>query len=458
MEQRVLLVLPDGPEFAAAFFGAIKVGAVPVPVSTVVHTEEYLYFLRDCRARVAIVAEPCMVEVGKALARVEGIRGVVVVGDAEDDHISFNQWVGNASHHLAPAATSRDDVAFWLYSSGSTGPPKAAVHLHHDMQVCADTYGLQVLGIQEDDRTLSAAKLFFAYGLGNGLYFPLRVGAQAVHYPHRPTADAMFRSIQRYRPTLFFAVPTLYAAMLQVEGAEGEFDLSSLRLCISAGEALPADIYRRWRERFGVELVDGIGTTEVLHIFISNRPGHVKPGASGQPVPGYEAAIVDEEGRPVPRGEMGNLRVKGDSSMAYYWNQHEKTKATLDGPWIRTGDKFRQDEDGYFWYCGRADDMMKVSGMWVSPVEVENALVAHEAILEAAVIGQEDADGLLKPKGYVVLRKGWEASQALEAELKDFVKGRIAPYKQPRWIEFVPELPKTATGKIQRFKLRASHA
>jgi len=300
----------------------------------------------------------------------------------------------------------------------------------------------------------SAAKLFFAYGLGNAGYFPMGVGAESVLYPHRATPEAVFEVISRFRPTLFFGVPTLYAGMLATKEAERRFDLSSLRLCVSAGEALPADIYTRWCERFGVEIIDGIGTTEIGHIFLSNRPGTVRPGSSGTPVPGYEAIIVDDAGQPVPQGEVGNLRVKGDSTMAYYWNQHEKTKGTLFGHWIQTGDKYYQDRDGYFWYCGRADDMLKVGGIWVSPIEVEATLVGHPAVLEVAVVGHEDSDRLVKPKAFVVLKEPGAASDALAGELQGFVKDRIAPYKYPRWIEFVAELPKTATGKIQRFKLR----
>jgi benzoate-CoA ligase len=322
------------------------------------------------------------------------------------------------------------------------------------MVVCSDTYALQVLGITPEDRTFSAAKLFFAYGLGNNMYFPMRVGAQGVLFPHRPTPEAMFEVIHRHRPTIFFGVPTLYAAMLQVKEAEKRYDLSTVRQCVSAGEALPEEIFKRWRERFGVEIIDGIGTTEILHIFLSNRPGQSRPGSTGLVVPGYEARIVDDEGQPVASGEIGNLRVKGDSIMSYYWNQPEKTKAALFGEWIQTGDKYYQDKDGYFWYCGRADDMLKVGGIWVSPVEVENTLVGHPAVLEVAVVGHEDTDRLVKPKAFVVLKDGQAAAPALGEELKGFVKDKLAPYKYPRWIEFVPALPKTATGKIQRFKLR----
>jgi benzoate-CoA ligase len=301
----------------------------------------------------------------------------------------------------------------------------------------------------------SAAKLFFAYGLGNAGYFPMGVGAQSVLFPHRPAPEAVFEVLQRHRPTIFFGVPTLYAAMLAVKEADRRFDLSSLRLCVSAGEALPDEIYRRWRERFGVEIIDGMGTTEILHICLSNPPGAARPGSSGQPVPGYEAIIVDEDGRPVPVGEIGNLRIKGDSTMAYYWNKHDKTKETLFGPWIQTGDKYSRDQEGYFWYAGRSDDMLKVGGIWVSPVEVEATLIRHAAVLEAAVVGKEDSDRLVKPQAFIVLKEPAQASPALAEELKAFVRDKIAPYKYPRWIEFVSELPKTATGKIQRFKLRS---
>jgi len=324
------------------------------------------------------------------------------------------------------------------------------------MVYCADLYARGVLDLDANDVTFSAAKLFFAYGLGNNLYFPFRVGASAILYPGRPLPETMFEIIARERPTVFFGVPTLYASMLAIPGAEKTYDLSSLHLCVSAGEALPPELYTRWKARFGTEILDGIGTTEILHIFISNRPGCVKPGSSGTVVPGYEAKIVDEQGSTVQPGEIGNLLVKGESTCAYYWNQHAKTKQTLQGEWLVTGDKYSQDEDGYYWYAGRADDMLKVGGIWVSPIEVENTLIRHPAVLEAAVVGDEDQDRLIKPKAFVVLQEGYAPSPALEDELQAFVKDKIAPYKYPRWITFIPELPKTATGKIQRFKLRQS--
>ncbi len=454
IEHRVLMLCLDTPEFVGTFWGAIKIGALPVPVNTLMRPDDYLYFLNVSRARVAVVSEPLLSVLAPVLPRARYLQHVVVAGKPENGQLSYDDCVGRASAALEPADTGPDDAALWLYSSGSTGFPKGAVHLQHDMVVCADTYARRVLEIRETDRTFSAAKLFFAYGLGNGLYFPMSVGAQSVLYPHRPTPEAMFEVIDRHHPTLFFGVPTLYAAMLQVKDAEKRYDCSSLRLCVSAGEALPEELYTRWRERFGVEILDGIGTTEILHIFLSNRPGEARPGSTGKPVPGYDAVVLDDEGRPAPPGEIGNLRVRGDSIMAYYWNQHEKTKQTLYGEWIQTGDKYYVDADGYFFYCGRADDMLKVGGIWVSPVEVEATLIKHPAVLESAVVGQEDSDRLVKPKAYVVLKDPAAAGPALEDELKAFVKDKIAPYKYPRWVEFVPELPKTATGKIQRFKLR----
>jgi benzoate-CoA ligase len=377
-----------------------------------------------------------------------------VSGGPPDGLPSFEALIEVASAALDPADTHKDDAAFWLYSSGSTGTPKGAVHLQHDIICTIDGFARGVLQMDERDRCLSAAKLFFAYGLGNSLSFPLGLGAQAIVIAARPTPEAMFDAVARYRPTIFFAVPTLYGAMLQVENATTRFDLSSLRFCVSAGEALPPEIFRRWHERFGLEIVDGIGSTEMLHMFISNRPGACRPGTSGVEVPGYAAKIVGEDGAPLPADGIGTLMVSGDSAAAGYWKQHEKTKATFQGHWVNTGDKYFRDADGYYHYCGRTDDMLKVGGIWVSPVEVENTVLAHRAVLECAVVGATDTDGLTKPKAFVVLRPGVSETPETARDIQVFVKSRIAPYKYPRWIEFVPDLPKTATGKIQRFRLR----
>jgi benzoate-CoA ligase len=368
--------------------------------------------------------------------------------------LSFQDLMSKSSDALESARTTKDDAAFWLYSSGSTGQPKACVHLQHDMVISTERYAKAILKVSEGDRFFSVAKLFFAYGLGNALYFPLSVGATSILLPGPPRAQSVFEVIEQHRPTLFFSVPSSYVKLL-AHAAESDraFDLSSVRHAISAGEALPAAIFHQFKERYGVEILDAIGSTEGLHMLISNAPGEVRPGSSGKVIPGFDAQIVDDNDQPVTRGEIGNLLVKADSTCAYYWNEHEKTKETLAGHWLRTGDKYHQDEDGYFWYAGRSDDMMKVSGAWVSPIEIERVLMEHAAVLELAVVLRPDKDGLPKPGACVVLRNGGGSPQ-LAAELQEFVQSRLPIYKRLHWIEFLPGLPKTATGKVQRYKLR----
>jgi len=455
IEERVLLILLDTPEFPYSFLGAIKAGIVPIPVNTLLKPPDYEYMLNDSRARVVIVSEALLPQV-QAIPRerLRYLRDIVVVGNAPAGTHSFAKLVAAASPQLEAEPTSPDDAAFWLYSSGSTGFPKGCVHLQHDIVVACELYGEGILGITARDRCFSVAKLFFAYGLGNGLYFPLSVGATTILWPGPPTPPNVYAVIERHRPTLFYSVPTSYVALLAHKKEGADFDLSSLRNGVSAGESLPPAVFERFKQRFRVEILDGLGSTEMLHIAISNRRGAARPGSSGQVVPGYEARILDDNNQPAAAGETGSLVVRGDSTCACYWNKHDKTKQTIEGHWIRTGDKYYQDADGYFWYAGRSDDMLKVGGQWVSPVEIEAALAAHPAVREAAVIGREDAERLVKPMAFVVLEPDANGDEKTVRELQEFVVGKLAPFKKPRWVEFVTELPKTATGKIQRFKLR----
>ncbi|MBV8537757.1 MAG: benzoate-CoA ligase family protein [Alphaproteobacteria bacterium] len=457
MEQRAMMIMLDTIDFPGVFLGAMKLGAVPVSVNTLLTADDYAFMLRDSRARVLVVSAALVDKVKPALADQPWLTAVVIAGGEAPGHKSLSRLIAKASDRLNPAATTGDDVAFWLYSSGSTGAPKGAVHVHTSLVTTAELYARPTLGLTENDVVFSAAKLFFAYGLGNALTFPMRAGATAVLMAERPTPQSVCRILKQHRPTVFYGVPTLYASLLASNElpARGHH---SLRACVSAGEALPEELGQRWSERTGVDIYDGIGSTEMLHIFLSNGPKALRYGTTGKAVAGYELKLVDDHGAPVKPGEVGELLVNGPSSAVVYWNNRIRTRGTFQGEWTRTGDKYLMSEDGFFTYGGRTDDMLKVGGIYVSPFEVEGALVTHPAVLEAAVIGVADDSRLIKPKAYIVLKSGQAATSGLDDELKQHVRDRLAPYKYPRWIEFVSDLPKTATGKIQRFKLRQREA
>ncbi len=456
-ERRILLLLQDTIDFPIAFWGALRAGVVPVPINTLLTPQSVAYILQDSRA------EGVVISAGLTASLPADAPGHVIVSEpdgsrqpmlANDSWTGFQAFLANADPATPAVDASPDEVAFWLYSSGSTGAPKGVRHVHSSLRVTAETYGARVLEIRADDVMFSAAKAFHAYGLGNSLTFPQSVGATAVFLPDRPTPEAVLEMMRTHNPTLFGGVPTLYAGLLANPYIMPGAGSNRLRRCISAGEALPADIGSRWKSIVGVDILDGIGSTEMLHIFLSNRPDDIRYGTSGKPVPGYEARVVDEHDRPVPHGEAGELVVRGDSAADGYWNQRAKTRRTFQGEWTYTGDTYTRDAEGYFRFQGRSDEMLKVGGVWVSPFEVEEALISHSAVLEAAVIGRADRDSLVKPKAFVILRETGSGTEALVTELQAHVKERIGVWKYPRWIEFVDSLPKTATGKIQRFRLR----
>jgi benzoate-CoA ligase family protein len=458
---RVLIALPDSPEFVAAFFGAAKIGAVAVPVNPFARSSDYIHYLENCEPRAAIVHSEALAEFVPASGVLPQVP-IVVVGDEKMNlhgvsSAKWSAWINAASEYLVAVDTSPQDPAFMLYTSGSGGTPKAAVHRHADMLVTSRDYAQNVLGLRTDDLTLSVSKLFFAYGLGNGMYFPLSVGGRTLLNPERTTIPHVIEMVARHRPTVFFAVPTFYAAILrEAERPDSRVDFSSVRMCVSAGETLPAEIFNAWKRLFALEILDGIGSTEMLHVFISSVPGKCLPGSCGFPVPGYELKIVDENGEPVRDGEIGNLWVRGASAFAEYWRIPELTARTKRGDWVVTGDKFFCDSNGYYHYCGRADDMLKVAGMWVSPMEVENALLGHPHVAEAAVVGATDERGLSYSVAHVVLRGNVQGSEILAGQICEHVKARLVSYKVPREVRFCSELPKTVTGKIQRFKLRSA--
>src|SRR6266581_4572884 len=458
-ERRVGLVMLDTVDFPIAFWGALRAGVVPVPINTLLPADITGYILGDSRAAALVVSAPLLAALRPELGRLELGRIIVSVADGgapavEPPALAFDDFLAAATNE-PPAECSPDEVAFWLYSSGSTGNPKGVRHVHSSLKATADTYGQQVLGIEPDDLMFSVAKLFFAYGLGNSMTFPMAVGAASVLFPDRPTPDAVLATMRQYRPTLFAGVPTLYAALLAHPGLGPGAGSDRLRRAISAGEPLPEHIGKRWREIVGSDILDGLGSTEMLHIFLSNRPDDIRYGTTGKPVPGYDVRILDAGGEVAP-GEPGELVVRGPSAADGYWNQRDKSRHAFRGEWTHTGDTYTRDTDGYYRYCGRSDDTLKVGGIWVSPFEVEEALIGHAAVLEAAVVGHPDAEGLIKPKAFVVLQQAAQREDpaALTLALQEHVKARIGVWKYPRWIEFRDDLPKTATGKIQRYKLR----
>jgi benzoate-CoA ligase len=461
---RVLIVLPDTFEFIGAFFGAAKIGAIAVPVNSMARAGDYRHFLSDSGARIAIVHSSAWHEFAGA-AEPESLDTLVIVGgedrawtwkSAARDVTLWSEWIPRSAARSETHPTTLDDPAFFLYTSGSGGAAKGAVHRHRDMLATSRGFARGVLDLRAEDRCFSVSKLFFAYGLGNGMYFPFAAGGSTILFPDRPRADLICETVARFRPSIFFSVPTFYAALLREAENNPRVDFSSVRLAVSAGESLPAEIFLRFQDRFGLDILDGIGSTEMLHMFLSSRQGQARPGSCGDVVPGYEARILDEAGKVVADGDIGNLWVKGGSAFAGYWNIPELTSHTMQGDWVLTGDKFTRDRDGYYHYCGRSDDMMKVSGMWVSPGEVENALLGHPAVAECAVVAKVDSMGLTHPVAYVVLRSGiTQPGGGLDSEMHAWLRTRLVGYKCPKDIRFIEELPKTATGKIQRFRLRS---
>lgn len=453
--EHVAILAPDSAEWAISFFATLKIGAVHVGLNTLLKPPEYAYMLRDCRARAIIVHEAMLPALEQVRGQLPHLEHVIVVGGAvPPDAHRYDALVAAQPDHLAAEPTHRDDLCTLNYSSGTTGEPKGIHHAHKDLPLTAQLWGVNVLGLHEHDRTFATAKLFFTFGTGGNLIFPWYVGASCVLFAGPPRVAAnVIAQIRRHRPTILYNSPTSYAAILAQTELSPE-DLASLRLCVSAGEALPAPVWHAWKERTGLEIIDGIGCTEVYHIFISNRPDDIRPGSSGRPVPGFDVRLVDEQGTEVAPGAIGNLLVRGPTTALSYLHQYDKSRQTFRGEWLHTGDKYRVDDDGYYWHCGRSDDMLKVGGIWVAPMELESTLMRHRAVLECAVVGASDQADLVKPKAFVALRPGFEPSDALADELIAFCRQELAEYKRPRWIVFLPELPKTATGKIQRFKLR----
>lgn len=453
-EQRVLILLPDCPEYIFTFYGAMKIGAVPVTASTMLKPKDYEYYLNDSRAVTLVVAEEFLNLVEDFLPVAPALKEVIVVGSEETNYQDFHQLLLAASSELEPTDTHRDDQAFWLYSSGTTGKPKGTIHLHHDLVYVANSFNQGVTNLTPEDRILSISKMFFSYGNTNSIFLPFLAGASVILMSDRPEPRIIYETIEKYQPTVYFGVPTSYASLLKAAEDGLSKDLSSIRLFISAGENLPLPIFEQWKKRFGTEILDGIGSTEAGYIFICNRPGQVKPGSSGQALPGYEIKLVDYNDQEVPVGSVGNLKVKGDGIASGYWNKHSQTKKAFVGEWLHTGDQFYSNEEGYYWFLGRSDDMIKAGGIWVSPIEVETAMLEHPQVKECAVIGFTDQDGLVKLGAYVALENGLSENEEITTNIKEFMKNKIASYKVPRRINYVTELPRNSTGKVMRFVLR----
>ncbi len=455
MGETVGLLVLDSAEWVTTFFGTLKIGAISIGMNTLLTPAEYDYILRDSRARVLIVHEMLLPKINEIRADQPFLEQVIVIGSGEGADQTYADWINGQSTELATALTHREDYCTLNYSSGTTGQPKGILHAHKDLPLTAKLWGQNVLELTETDRTFAGAKLFFTFGTGGNLIFPWSVGASTVLFAGSPRVAAhLLEHIDRFKPTIFYNAPTGYAMALAMPDLTEKYDLSSLRLCVSAGEALPAPIWQQWKERTGLDTIDGIGSTEVYHIFLSNRPDDIRPGSSGKPFDGYDLRIIDEDGNDVPQGEIGNLLVRGESVALAYLHQYERSRYTFRGEWFFTGDKYYVDEEGYYWHAGRADDMLKVGGIWVSPMEIESTLIGHPAVLECAVVAETDDSDLVKPKAYVVLNEGQTASDVLAKDLIEYCRDAMAGYKRPRWVEFVEQLPKTATGKIQRFKLR----
>ncbi len=455
IENRVMLILPDCPEFLYSYLGAMKIGAVPVPVNTLASDQDYKYFLNDSRAKVLVLSQEVLPKIQSVKEELRYSPRIVVVGQASDGTLSYNELTASASDRLAATETSRDDMAFWMYTSGTTALPKGVVHLHHDLTHYMLPFCEDILQVSEKDIVFSTSKMFFSYGRNNSVETPLLYGASVVLYTQWPEPKKVFQLIEKYRPTLFFSVPTFYAALLrEAEKAGPVFDLSSIRLCLSAGEALPKSLYEGWKAKFSLQILDVVGSTDVGGLYLGNYPGQVKPGSSGKLLPGFEGRLRDTEGKQVPQGEVGTLWLKNDGIASCYWNKHQRSREVFEGEWFNTGDLFYEDAEEYFWYQGREDDMFKVSGQWTSPLEIEEILIEHPAVRESGVVGKPDQAGLTRVSAFVVLNEGYQGSPQLERELTSLVHDRTAHFKTPRWVYFVQELPRTTTGKLQRHKLR----